>query len=425
MKKTHLINIALVIGSVLFSAGLAEAYLRLAKPYWLIAKLPAPPNINVEFETDEFKTRVITNNIGLRDHREFTPDHRGTYRIAAIGDSFPYGWGVNNNEAFPAVLENILKAKTDKNLEIINFSRPGDNPLGYLRTFVGHTKRLKPDMVIMSIHPANDCPLTSSLVGGTDEQARQRSAVLIQQSRKPEKTPSFYVAWLVKTRISRPIRAWFRNLGQEKSSNGIEMIDPIDGSRNPLEPHALKKTIAGNPEQTVRYQTLKDAGWVAKGERREISPWLIVSAITNPDIARHALLLDPKTRPAMEHQWDICQQAIKSISKTIEATEAKFVLMVLATPAQVSREFLAARRLLGMNIPDIALTDTSVNDRLKTFCEKEHLICIDTLLPARQAAKSGTKLFYPIDGHPTAKGQALYAKVVAEKLVRLNAMQKP
>jgi len=425
MKKTHLINVALVIGSVLFSAGLTEAYLRLAKPYWLTARLPAPPNINVSFETEEFKTRVITNNIGLRDHRDFSPDHSGTYRIAAIGDSFTYGWGVNNNETFPAVLENILKTKTGKNLEIINFGRPGDNPLGYLRTFVGHTKRLNPDMVIMGIHPANDCPITSSLVGGTDDQARQRAKELIQQSSKPEKTPSSYVAWLVKTRISRPLRAWIRNTGTEKSSNNIKMIDPIDGSRNPLEPSVLKKSIGGNPHQIARYQALKDAGWVAKGERREISPWLIISAISNPDITRHALLLDPKTRSAMEHQWAICQQTIKSISETIESTGAKFVLMVLATPAQVSSRFLAARRLLGMNTPDEALTDTSVNDRLISFCEKEQLTCIDTLLPTREAAKSGSNLFYPIDGHPTVRGQALYAKVAAEELIRLKAMQQP
>ena len=416
MRKAYFINAALVVGTVLFSLAITEAYLRFNKPYWLTANFLLLPSIDKTFETEEFKTRVVTNSIGLRDNREFTPEHNGRYRIAAIGDSNVFGWGVDNEQAFPAVLEDILRKEIGPNLEVINFGRPGENPVGYLRTFKLHAKRLRPTMVVTSFLPANDCPLKASLEVGTEEEARQQSAILIQKGLRPWKTVRSYVGRMITTRATKPLRAWFRSTFLETSTARSVVPDPIDGSNNPLDPAALEKKLSGNPERLARYHALKEAGWVAKGERWKISPWLIRSAIFNPDFGTHSLFLDPKTYAAMNYQWAICENVIKAMAEIVEASGAKFVLLVLATAPQVSPEFLAAHRSLGIDIPDRALTDLTVNNKLKAFCDKEHLRCIDTLDATRRAAKDGVNLFYPLDGHPTADAHALFARRAASEL---------
>ena len=114
-KKT-LINAALVLCSILFSLFIAEVFLRSVKPYFLTARFLLPPNLDVKFKTLEFDTKVKTNSIGIRDEREYSLKHNGKFRIAVIGDSFTFGWGVNNGETFPAKLEvapDSVKASTE------------------------------------------------------------------------------------------------------------------------------------------------------------------------------------------------------------------------------------------------------------------------------------------------------------------------
>lgn len=61
------------------------------------------PNLNLRVTAHpEFQYTVITNSDGLRDEA-----FEGAFDIAAIGDSFTFGFGVEEPEAWPARLENI------------------------------------------------------------------------------------------------------------------------------------------------------------------------------------------------------------------------------------------------------------------------------------------------------------------------------
>jgi hypothetical protein len=64
---------------------------------------------------------IHTNSAGFRGAREYAlKKPAGIYRILVLGDSFPFGFGVADSDAFPAVLES-----RDKTLEVINLSVPG------------------------------------------------------------------------------------------------------------------------------------------------------------------------------------------------------------------------------------------------------------------------------------------------------------
>lgn len=52
--------------------------------------------------------RVVTDSEGLRDRERTRVKPPGTRRIAVLGDSFAFGYGVEGDAAWPAVLERLL-----------------------------------------------------------------------------------------------------------------------------------------------------------------------------------------------------------------------------------------------------------------------------------------------------------------------------
>ncbi len=81
------------------------------------------PNLDVKFQQVSLKT----NSCGLRgeDYTITKPDN--TYRIALLGDSFAFGWGVEYEETFAKVMERALNkiARKGERVEVINFGVPG------------------------------------------------------------------------------------------------------------------------------------------------------------------------------------------------------------------------------------------------------------------------------------------------------------
>jgi lysophospholipase L1-like esterase len=53
---------------------------------------------------------------------------KGVWRIAALGDSTMFGWGIREEETFPAVLQRALNSGSDsREYEVLNFAVPGYN----------------------------------------------------------------------------------------------------------------------------------------------------------------------------------------------------------------------------------------------------------------------------------------------------------
>ena len=95
---------------------------------------------------------VSINSLGFRDREYSATKPDDTYRIFALGDSFTYGWGVNNDEPYPKVLEEVLNLLSDeKNFEVLN--------LGYFASLDDHYHTFlryihySPDLVILESHP--------------------------------------------------------------------------------------------------------------------------------------------------------------------------------------------------------------------------------------------------------------------------------
>ena len=62
------------------------------------------PDWETVHETEEFRVTVRTNALGLRGGPSAAKKARDTYRVLVIGDSFAFGFGVEDDQTFAAVL---------------------------------------------------------------------------------------------------------------------------------------------------------------------------------------------------------------------------------------------------------------------------------------------------------------------------------
>src|SRR5262245_8146581 len=87
------------------------------------------PNSQFRLRTSEFDFEAHINARGFRG-RPFRLTQPGVTRVLAIGDSFTYGWGVQDSEPWPKVLERDL-SRQGMPIEIANLGRPGAGPEQY------------------------------------------------------------------------------------------------------------------------------------------------------------------------------------------------------------------------------------------------------------------------------------------------------
>jgi lysophospholipase L1-like esterase len=72
-----------------------------------------------------FDVTVTIDRQRLRGPRDYGPPADRTTRIAVLGDSVAFGWGAEDDETYPAQLEEILNARGGTRVEVINAGFPG------------------------------------------------------------------------------------------------------------------------------------------------------------------------------------------------------------------------------------------------------------------------------------------------------------
>ena len=96
----------------------------------------------------------INLNSGGFNDLEFGPKQTGTFRIAALGDSFAFGvvpYGSN----YLTLLEEGLR-RQGRDVEVLNMGIPSIGPVAYPDFFIDEALSLEPDMVLLSFFVGND-----------------------------------------------------------------------------------------------------------------------------------------------------------------------------------------------------------------------------------------------------------------------------
>lgn len=158
-------ELTLVIVSIIISIGLLELTVALFKPQPVYRRLLADtPAMHVEgdvlpqvlrssyygrFLRSEFDTVVSINSRGFRGSEFRNSDEP---RLVVIGDSFTFGYGVDDFDAYPAILDSLLG-----DVEVINGGfAAGSSPDMYLCWLRAHGSELNASTYLIGFFIGND-----------------------------------------------------------------------------------------------------------------------------------------------------------------------------------------------------------------------------------------------------------------------------
>jgi hypothetical protein len=105
------------------------------------------------YRTGEFTVEVRTNSWRLRGPEVETG--RQALRVLVIGDSFTFGWGVEERDRYGEVLQALLRARPGREIQVTNAGYWGysfDQQYLLLRDLL---PRLKPRLVLQGVHPGH------------------------------------------------------------------------------------------------------------------------------------------------------------------------------------------------------------------------------------------------------------------------------
>lgn len=116
------------------------------------------PGINGFLRCPEYSVNAIINSKGLRD-REFTYEKpANTRRIICLGDSFTFGYGVQEKKTFSKLLEQFMnEGPVDGNRwEVLNAGIGSTGTANQLALLETECYKYSPDIVVVCFCPAND-----------------------------------------------------------------------------------------------------------------------------------------------------------------------------------------------------------------------------------------------------------------------------
>lgn len=167
MQTKHFkkINILLLFGSLALSFVAIEVMLAIFYPQKIIAKpffhiqsffcqydqnlgwVNKPDYRGAVRVASDFSFFVTQNSKGLRDREHPHTRIAGKRRIAVLGDSFVWGFGVKDSEVFSEVIE-----ATAPKLEVINMGVSGyDTGQEYL-TYINEGHKYQPDLLVLAFY---------------------------------------------------------------------------------------------------------------------------------------------------------------------------------------------------------------------------------------------------------------------------------
>jgi hypothetical protein len=90
------------------------------------------------------------NTDGMRDREHRVAKPSGVFRIACLGDSITYGFGVPSPSSYPARLENRLNSSAARGVrfEVLNFGVTGYNITQSIENLRARALKYRPDLVI-------------------------------------------------------------------------------------------------------------------------------------------------------------------------------------------------------------------------------------------------------------------------------------
>ncbi|MGI8906608.1 MAG: SGNH/GDSL hydrolase family protein [Candidatus Sumerlaeaceae bacterium] len=98
---------------------------------------------------------LVINRDGFRDGQRAKAKPGGITRVAVLGDSIAFGWGVRQEERFSDQLE-LMGSTSSSRVEVLNFAVPGYNTVMELATLREKVLGYEPDVLLLSLVDNDD-----------------------------------------------------------------------------------------------------------------------------------------------------------------------------------------------------------------------------------------------------------------------------
>lgn len=110
------------------------------------------PNIYEDFRAAGRVYHIRTNSKGLREEPFDAEPPENVIRVMFVGDSFTFGWGVDEDKRYVDLVEQRLNAKLEGRYQTIAAAIPGWGMTDYRRYFFHRGSRYKPDIVVVAFN---------------------------------------------------------------------------------------------------------------------------------------------------------------------------------------------------------------------------------------------------------------------------------
>ena len=240
------------------------------------------PDWETVHETDDFRVSVRTDARGLRatPHPTPRPGVGEPYRILVVGDSFAFGWGVEDDETFSARLAAELPVPPGRShLEVLNAGVAGWSADHYGLFLKRAGFELEPDLILVvpSENDLSDLAAARLTIGDGGVPVRTASSLrMIDQNGRmryvqegPYALPALTFpgqAWLsehsvlyhwLRYRLARVWVGWAR--GRIEEAQRAQAGEPPEGAIPSLTPEEIRRGLwAGRGFQLRYHQHLLD-----------------------------------------------------------------------------------------------------------------------------------------------------------------------
>jgi hypothetical protein len=307
----------------------------------------------------EFTTQARINSLGIRGP-EIGPRRPGVRRALVLGDSFTFGTGVEEDQAFPErIAAGLSRAGTPT--EAINAGIGGYGVPDEVSWFEHYGMGLHPDLIVLGIFTGNDL-----------------------QDAAPDRPRTFVIDGDILDEAELHRSAFFHWLFQHSQLFAL-----------------LKYSIPQSIDRPLRRALHMPEPGAIRGLREEMA------------------LYDPRNRPAAERGGAASEAAIRRLIALTSADRPTIVALLLPSKLQADdREW--NRTLRELRLPPTAVDRTLPNEVFSGVLARCGVPALDLTAGFSDEIRQGKVLFFPQDQHFTAAGHQVAADRAVAFLLNLQ-----
>jgi len=338
------------------------------------------PNENFRLKSskkDEFDVLVKINNFGFRGKDMNLTKDRKIVRIFAVGDSFTFGVGAEENETIPYLLEkNLLKQNLP--VEVINAGVGHASTLSHYLKLRDNYLKFKPDMVIL-LFDFSDL---------WDDWHSERNLVYDKNGKMLYTDPTFIDGkrnwWIVLVKNSK----FFSYINRKvvRTAKKIRVLGLKNYIKAKLEHKRAKAVISNLQNEESNFDTI--------------------------EYDQYLLIRGRSKLKQIEKHWKRTGKYLLMIKKLLEENNIDFMLVMYPYGIHVGKDQWNEGRLYWGFESGKTYNDYYAFDLVENFARKNNIPYINTL--GEFLKTKNEKLFFDLDGHLTPKGNSVLADAISK-----------